>query len=355
MTHSSDRPLRAWLGGLACLAALALAPLVLDDAQLSLLTLVLMSAFFAQAWNLMMGFVGQLSLGHGLYAGIGAYAAALAAGSFGLSPWAGILVGTLLSAGAGAAIAWLGFRFAVRGIYFSLLTIAFAEMARMLFENWDFVGGNGGYFLKTPGDGALLWTLRGGTSFNYLAFLLLCAGGLALCTVLSRSRLGYLWRAIREDEDAARAIGVPALRLKILAVAISAAMTSIGGSFYALLNGSLFPDTIMGMRFSIEMIVAPILGGLGTLLGPLLGALFVVPVTEFANQLAQDLGLFGLNTLVFGLLVLLVVGLLPHGLAPALAALLQRLRPARAATPVSVSVSVPSASGAERAAAEVRR
>jgi branched-chain amino acid transport system permease protein len=314
------------LGFTAAFALLALLPLVLGDAHLSLLTLVLMSAFFAQAWNLMMGFVGQLSLGHALYAGIGAYAAAVAAGSFGLSPWAGIVAGALISAAAGAAIAWLGFRFAVRGIYFTLLTIAFAEMARMLFENWDFVGGNGGYFLKTPGPGNVLWTLRGGTAFYYLAFLTLCALALLLCTLLARSRLGYLWRAVREDEDAARAIGVPALRVKILAVVISAAMTSVGGSFYALFNGSLFPGTVMGMRFSIEMIVAPILGGLGTLLGPLLGALFVVPMTEFANQTAQDLNLFGLNTLIFGVLVLLVVGLLPHGLAPAIAALVRRLR-----------------------------
>jgi branched-chain amino acid transport system permease protein len=314
------------LGFAAGFALLACLPLVVGGAHLSLLTLVLMSAFFAQAWNLMMGFVGQLSLGHALYAGIGAYAAALAAGSFGLTPWAGLVAGALVSAAAGAAIAWLGFRFAVRGIYFTLLTIAFAEMARMLFENWSFVGGNGGYFLKTPGPGNVLWTLRGGATFYYLAFLALCALALLVCTLLARSRLGYLWRAVREDEDAARAIGVPALRVKILAMMISAAMTSVGGSFYALFSGSLFPGTVMGMRFSIEMIVAPILGGLGTLLGPLLGALFVVPMTEFANQTAQDLGWFGLNTLIFGALVLLVVGLLPHGLSPAIAALVRRLR-----------------------------
>jgi branched-chain amino acid transport system permease protein len=332
MSASPHRLSLAWpaLGFAAGFALLALLPLAVGDSHLALLTLVLMSAFFAQAWNLMMGFVGQLSLGHALYAGIGAYAAAVAAGSFGLSPWAGIVAGALISAAAGAAIAWLGFRFAVRGIYFTLLTIACAEMARMLFENWDFVGGNGGYFLKTPGSGNVLWTLRGGATFHYLAFLALCALALLLCALLARSRLGYLWRAVREDEDAARAIGVPALRVKILAVMISAAMTSVGGSFYALFNGSLFPGTIMGMRFSIEMIVAPILGGLGTLLGPLLGALFVVPMTEFANQAAQNMNLFGLNTLIFGVLVLLVVGLLPHGLAPAMAAWVRRWRGAKA-------------------------
>jgi len=319
----------AWSAALV-FAVLALLPLGVSDARLSLLTLILMSAFFGQAWNLMMGFVGQLSLGHALYAGIGAYAAAVSVGSFGVSPWIGLLAGAGLSAAVGAGIAWLGFRFAVRGIYFTLLTIAFAEMGRMLFENWDFVGGNAGYFLKTVGDGHPLLTLRGGTTFFYLAFLLLCALALALCAALSRSRLGYLWRAIREDEEAARAIGVPALRLKTLAVMISAAMTSVGGSFYALLNGSIFPDTIMGMHFSIEMIVAPILGGLGTLFGPLVGALFAIPVTEFSNQLSQDLGLFGFNTLVYGALVLLVVGLLPQGLVPGIGLLAQRLRARRA-------------------------
>lgn len=317
--------LRALLPVALCFVALALLPLVVGDSHLSLLTLVLMCAFFGQAWNLMMGFVGQLSLGHALYAGIGAYSAAVAIGTFGVSPWLGIAVGIVLSAAAGAIVAWLGFRFAVRGIYFTLLTIAFAEMGRMVFENWSFVGGNGGYFLKTVGDGHPLLTLRGGTTFYYFAFLALCALALALCTALTRSRLGYLWRAIREDEDAARAIGVPALRLKIVAVMISAAMTSVGGSFYALFNGSLFPETIMGMHFSIEMIVAPILGGLGTLLGPILGAMFVIPVTEFSNQLAQTMNIFGFNTLIYGVLVLVVIGLLPNGMSPAIASLVRRL------------------------------
>lgn len=327
---------RALLPTALCFVVLALLPLVLDDSYLSLLTLVLMSAFFGQAWNLMMGYVGQLSLGHALYAGIGAYSAAVAIGSFGVSPWLGIGVGVLLSAAAGAIVAWLGFRFAVRGIYFTLLTVAFAEMGRMLFENWDFVGGSGGYFLKTVGAGHPLLTLRGGTTFYYFAFLVLCGLALALCTALTRSRLGYFWRAIREDEDAARAIGVPALRLKIIAVMISAAMTSVGGSFYALLNGSLFPETIMGMHFSIELIVAPILGGLGTLFGPLLGALFVIPVTDFSNHLAQSMGVFGFNTLFYGVLVLVVVGLLPNGIAPAIASLARRWT--RRATPAANEV-----------------
>jgi branched-chain amino acid transport system permease protein len=281
--------------------------------MLSVLTLILMSAYFGQAWNLMMGYVGQLSLGHALFAGLGAYSAALAVGTFGVSPWLGVLVGMLLSAIAGMAIAWIGFRFAVRGIYFTLLTIACAELARMSFDHWGFVGGTGGYFLKAQGTGHWLLTLRGDTAFFFYAFLVLCALALALCTALARSRYGYLWRAIREDEDAARAIGVQAFRLKIMAVAISAAMTSVGGSFYALLNGSLFPETVMGMRFSIEMIVAPIIGGLGTLFGPFVGAFMVVPATELSNGVAQSLGVFGLNTLVYGVLLLIIICFVPEG------------------------------------------
>ena len=173
-------------------------------------------------------------------------------------------------------------------------------------------------------------TLRGSTTFYYYVFVVLAGLALVTCAALARSRVGHLWRALREDEDAARAIGVPALRLKVLAVAISGAMTSVGGSFVGLLGGSVFPDNLMGLRFSIEMIVAPIVGGLGTLLGPFAGALFVVPVTEASNRLAQALGVYGLNTLLYGLLLLLVIWRLPNGLGPALAAALGRVCAPRA-------------------------
>lgn len=305
---------------LACLPALA------GDAIISIATLVLMFALYGQAWNLMMGYVGQLSLGHGLYIGLGAYAVALACGEHGLSPWLGIVIGAVISALVAAVVAFIGFRFAVRGIYFTLLTIAVAEMMRMSFDNWSYVGGTAGYFLKATPDVHPLLSLRGDSGFFYFVFLVLTALAFFASAALMRSRIGYFWRAIREDEDAARAIGVPALRLKILAVMVSAVMTSVGGSFYALLSGSLFPDTMMGMRFSIEIIIAPIVGGLGTLFGPIVGAMFIVPLGELTNHIAQATGIYGLNLLIYGVLLLLVVCFMPDGLWPAIARRWQALR-----------------------------
>ncbi len=318
----SKETVRLWTSlAIAFFAIMAFLPSFTSDSLIAVLTLVLMFAFFGQAWNLMMGYVGQLSLGHGLYIGLGAYTCAISVGSFGLSPWVGIVIGAGISAVAGACIAWLGFRFAVN---FTLLTIAFAELGRLAFENWSFVGGSAGYFLSVPEETNPLLSLRGGTEFYYFSFLVLTALAFLACALLARSRLGYFWRAIREDEDAARAIGVRAFSLKILAVMISAAMTSVGGSFYALLSGSLFPDTIMGMRFSIEIIIAPIIGGIGTLFGPIVGAFFVIPINEFSNHAAQSMGVFGLNILIYGVLILAVIIFLPDGIWPPIARRIER-------------------------------
>ncbi len=303
-------------------ATLGLAPLFADSYVLSLLALVFLYAYLGQAWNLMMGYAGQLSLGHALFFGVGAYAAALLTDRYALNAWLAVGSGAAIAAAIGATIAALGFRFSVRGIYFALLTIAAAEFTRIFFDNWDFVGASAGYFLMVAGEVHPLVSLRGSTTFYYLAFLLLAALALVGCTALTRSRYGYYWRAIREDEDCARALAVPAFRMKLLVVAISAAMTSVGGSLFAFMTANLFPDSVMGMRMSIDIIIAPIIGGLGTLFGPFVGALFVVPVLELSNHLARETGVFGLSTLIYGLLVVLTVRFLPDGVWPPLARLI---------------------------------
>lgn len=301
-------------------AVAALGPLLLDGYLLSLLALAFAFAFFGAAWNVMMGFAGMLSLGHGLYIGLGGYTVAVLLVAFGVTPWLGLPLAGAVCAAAGAAIAWTGFRFAVRGVYFALLTLAAAEMTRVLFEHWSFVGGTGGFFLPALGaDNVPLLSLRGGPGFFYLAFLSLLAAALLITLAIRHSRMGYRLMAIREDEDAARAAGVPVLRMRIAAAALSGAMTGVGGGMFALMNGSLFPGTMMGVAISIEVMIAPIVGGLGTVAGPAIGALFVMPVHEVSEHLAQEAGVFGLNTLIYGLLVLGVVVFLPAGIGPTLA------------------------------------
>lgn len=308
---------RRAIAAAAFFALLALLPLIIDDAWLSIMTLIFFFAYTGQAWNLAMGFAGQLSLGHALFLGIGAYVTAVLLERYGISPWLGLPSGAAIAAMAGAVIGWLGFRFAVRGVYFALLTIAFAEMFRIWFDNWQFVGGSGGLFLDAvTNETSVLGELRGGTHVYYYAFLFLMAAAFLICHALANNRIGYFWRAIREDEDAARALGINVLHAKIAVVAISAAMTAVGGGVFALFNGSLFPDSVMGMRMSIEIIIAPIVGGIGTLFGPIVGAFVIVPLLELSNDLAARIGIFGFNTIIYGLLVIAVISFLPGGIWP---------------------------------------
>lgn len=306
----------------AFFAAMAAAGPLMDSFWQSLLTLVFFYAYMGLSWNLMMS-AGLLSLGHALFLGVGAYATAVLIAAAGLDPWLSLAAGAFLAAMVGSALTWLGARFSVRGVHFALLTIAFAELFRVLFDNWELVGGTGGFFLKAinPETNRPLATLRGGTLFFYLAFLSATAGAYFTIGRLMASRWGYRWRGLHADEDAARALGVPALQSKVLVVAISAGLAGVGGGLFGLMQGSLFPDSVMGVRVSIDILIAPIIGGLGSLFGPIIGAFFVVPLMEFSNVLAQRIGFFGLNTLINGMLILAVITFLPDGLWPRLIAL----------------------------------
>ena len=230
------------LWGLAALLAMLLAaPAVLGTYGLSVLILVLYFAYVGQAWNIMMGFAGQLSLGHALYAGIGGYVAAALFFHYGVSPWIGAFAAVAAAAAAGVVVGYLGFRFSLAGVYFALLTIAFAEFTRLAFDNWDWVGGSGGLFLKVDAT-VDVWNLRGGPVLFYYLILALAVFAFGLCRALLESRLGRYWLAIREDAEAAQAIGVPVLRCKMLAVLISAALTALAGVWGAFYYNNLFPE-----------------------------------------------------------------------------------------------------------------
>jgi branched-chain amino acid transport system permease protein len=320
MTIRSTSPTSAKLWpALGFFAVAAVAGPVVDSFWQSLLTLVLFYAFMGLTWNLMMS-AGLLSLGHALFLGLGAYATAVLTGAGGLNPWLSIAAGAAISAAVGAALTWIGGRFSVRGVQFALLTIAFAELFRVVFDNWDAVGGTGGFFLRAinPDTNQPLATLRGGTLFFYYAFLAITAAAYLLIIRLMASRWGYRWRGLHEDEEAARALGVPALRSKVLVVAVSAGLAGVGGGLFGLMQGSLFPDSVMGLRMSIEVLIAPVIGGLGSPFGPIIGAFFVVPLMELSNVLGQRIGFYGLNTLIYGVVILGVIAFLPDGIWPRL-------------------------------------
>jgi branched-chain amino acid transport system permease protein len=308
---------------LAALAAALLAlPAVASSYVLSVATLILFFAYTGQAWNVMMGFAGQLSLGHSLYVGVAAYAAAGLFFHFGIGPWAGVWLGVLLCVALGAAIGFLAFRFGISGVYFALLTIAFAEFTRIGFDHIDWLGGPGGLFIRVEQREHLdLLNLRGPPAMFYYVMLTLTAGALALCAWLLRSRAGYYWQAIREDEQAAQALGINTFRWKMLAVVLSSALTALAGVFYAFYYNNLFPEQIFHISRSIEIILGPVIGGVGTLFGPILGAAVLTILADGITEALAALGLEipGVKQVFYGIVLLAVVMFLPHGIWPALA------------------------------------
>jgi branched-chain amino acid transport system permease protein len=314
---------RGLLAGFA--AALAVAPLLADRYLVSVLTLIFYFAYVGQAWNLMMGYAGQLSLGHALYVGLGAYAAALLWVYVGIGPWLGVFAAIFVATAFGAVVGWLGFRFGVEGVYFALLTIAAAEFTRIAFEHLGFAGGSGGFFL--PYDQQRLgqwWNLRGGQVLFYYIALALAAGGVALAAALARSRLGYHWLAVREDEIAARSLGIDVFRAKMAAVLISSGMTAVGGVFYAFYYNALFPAQIFDISRSIELILGPVVGGLGTVFGPVVGAFILTPLGEGLTALTARLGIDapGVKAVFYGLTLVAIISFRPSGVWPWLARML---------------------------------
>ncbi len=308
------------------LAALAVAlvalPAVASSYVLSVATLILFFAYTGQAWNVMMGFAGQLSLGHSLYVGVAAYAAAGLFFHFGIGPWAGVWRAVLLCVALGAVIGFLAFRFGISGVYFALLTIAFAEFTRIGFDHIDWLGGPGGLFIKVEQREHLdLLNLRGPPQMFYYVMLVLTAGALALCAWLLRSRAGYYWQAIREDEQAAQALGINTFRWKMLAVMLSAALTALAGVFFAFYYNNLFPEQIFNISRSIEIVLGPVIGGVGTLFGPVLGAAVLTILADTITELLAALGIEipGVKQVFYGVVLLVVVMFLPHGIWPALA------------------------------------
>ena len=258
------------LGGL--FALLALAPLVIGGYPLAVLILILHYAYLGIAWNVMMGFAGLLSLGHALYVGLGAYVAAALYTSFGVPALIGAIPAAIVATLAGLAIGALGFRFRVNGVYFALLTIAFAEFTRILFDHMEWTGGSSGFFMPVEHGQVSLVALRGPPVLFYYVALGLAAAAFLLARRLMQTRMGYAWLAIREDPEAAAAAGVDVFRARMAAVAVSSALTSLGGVFYAFYYNNMYPEQIFSMARSIEIILAPIIGGMGTLFGPVLGS-----------------------------------------------------------------------------------
>ena len=304
----------AWLLGGAAIAVLLVLPAVLSSYAVTVCIFIFFYGYLGQAWNILGGYGGQLSAGHAAFVGVGAYATTLLSMHWGLSPWIGMLIGGLVAAVLGAVIGGLGFRFGLRGFYFVLLTVAFAEVCRIVALNTDAMGGALGLYITFTGNP---WQLQfqDNRAYYYLALALMLVAT-AVVALVERSRLGAYLLAIREDEDAAEALGVDTFRYKLGAIVLSAFLTGVGGAFYANYLFSLQPNAVFGIPLSVDIIIRPIVGGAGTLLGPLVGSLILSPLAEVARIYFSRPGWTGLHLVVYGALLIGVVLFLPQGAYP---------------------------------------
>jgi branched-chain amino acid transport system permease protein len=300
--------------GLAVVALLLALPAILSSYAMTIFIVIFFYAFLGQAWNIVGGYAGQLSIGHAAFVGVGAYTAAVLARDTGLTPWIGMVVGGAFAAGLGAVIGYLGFRFGLRGFYFALLTVAFAEIARIVAANLETTGGALGLYITFTGDPRQLQFASPLPHYYIALALMLVATGVA--AGIERRRLGAYLAAIRDDEAASEALGVNSFQYKMIAIVVSAFLTGMGGTFYAFYFLSLQPNTVFGIPLSVEIALRPIVGGSGTLLGPLLGSFLLTPLAELSRAYFASGGWTGVHLIAYGLLLIVVVLFLPQGLYP---------------------------------------
>lgn len=282
--------------------------------------------YLASCWNIVGGYAGQHSLGHAIFVGIGAYTSSLLFAYLGLTPWIGMWVGGILAGLVGLCLGYLSFRYGLKGPYFLLVTIAFAEVFLYLTLNIRAVGGASGISIPLMRDAPQFFQFQGKIPYYYIGMTLL-AVVLAITYALQRSRMGYYWIAIRENEDAAQALGVNIMAYKLWALVLSAFFSALGGTFYAQYIMFIEPHSILGLGLSIEIVLYAIVGGIGTIFGPLLGVLFLVPVSEAARTiLGGETG--GIDLMVYGGILIISIIFMPTGIAGTLSRISLR-RPKR--------------------------
>jgi len=273
---------------------------------------IFLYGMLAQAWNILAGYCGQISLGHAVFFGAGAYTSTVLVRQVGLSPWVGMLAGALLAAALSQAIGYPVFR--LRGHYFAIATIAVGEIVQTLVINWDWVGGARGLFvpIKRPDSFRDFQFNESKQTYYYIALGLLV---LSVWVVrwITRSRIGYYFRAIREDQDAAASLGIPVARYKQRAMAISAGLTALGGTFYAQYILFIDPESVLPLSLSILICLVAVLGGVGTLWGPLIGAAILVPLSEGTRVYLGGTGK-AIDLLVYGALIMLISVIQPGGI-----------------------------------------
>jgi branched-chain amino acid transport system permease protein len=298
--------------GAVSLLCLILLPLPISDVYTqNLIILTLLFAGLAQAWNILGGYCGQISLGHALYFGVGGYVSTLLYLQLGLPPTIGMFLGGAVAALIALLVGWPCFR--LSGHYYAIATVVVGEIGYLLFLNWDFVGAATGLYVPFKGESLVALQFRTTKlPFHYLA-LAYAALAWGVGWVVEGSRYGFAWRAVKDDVVAARSLAVRIFPSKMLAAALSGGLTGIGGAIYAQYVGYLDPESMMSGTISILIALPAVLGGVGTLWGPLLGAAVLIPVSELSRSYLGGSGR-GVDLMIYGALIVLVSLARPAGL-----------------------------------------
>jgi branched-chain amino acid transport system permease protein len=281
--------------------------------------LALFYAFIGQSWNISGGFAGQLSFGHVMFFGAGAYASTILQLRYGFNPWWGLPASALAGAVVGGVIAFLSFRAGLKGSYFALITLAFAEVLRIVANSVGITGGGLGMLVPAKASVAN-FQFPERIGFYYL-ILALTALSVAIAVWLKHSRFGAQLAAIRENEDSARALGINAFHEKIKVLMLSGAIGGVGGCFFAQYFLYIDPTIVFGIDKSIEMLLVSMIGGAGTVYGPLIGALLLATVSDVTRALAN---VPGLSLVLYGALLIVIIAVLPNGLADLLRRFVRR-------------------------------
>jgi branched-chain amino acid transport system permease protein len=314
MTRLKDIPMKTLLFSPWAIGALAVALLlpvfVTSPSHLNLAILVLLAAQLGVAWNLLGGYAGQVSLGHAAFYGLGAYTSTMLLLNAGLNPWLGMLAGGLLAALASVAFGWSCFR--LKGHYFAMATIAVAELVQIVFTNWEAAGSAVGLTLPMAEQGWRVMVFADKLPYYWLALGLLAAT-LGATWLVERSHVGYYLRAIKDEPDAARSIGIPITRYKQIALCLSAFFTALGGSLYAQKELYIDPGSVLGTALSIKMALVSILGGVGTLWGPVVGSVILTTIEELTRSLLGGSGR-GTDTILYAALIIAIAVFYPSGI-----------------------------------------
>ncbi len=276
-----------------------------------MMILIFLYAMLGQAWNILGGFTGQVSLGHAAFFGVGAYTSTLLLMRLGLTPWIGMVAGGIVAMLLSQIIGYPSFR--LKGHYFVIATIVLAEIVHILFVNWRWVGGAVGLTLPILPESMVNLQFHSSNIPYYYISLGLLIAVMAVAYLITITKPGYYFRAIKDEPDAARSLGISIINYKMLAMAASAFFTGVGGAFYSQFVLYIDPDSVFNFMLSVIIMLIPVLGGIGTLWGPVLGAFILIPLSEFTRVYLSGGG-GALDLVVYGALIMLVAIFEPRGL-----------------------------------------